>query len=76
MKALTLLPLCACLVLAGCANTHAYTKSGANDAQTQTDIDTCRKQANPYSSREEAKEVFDKCMAAKGYDKEVVRYGY
>jgi len=76
MKTSLLIILAAGLTLSACANTHAYRKSDADEAQTAADIDACRKQANPFSSREEAKEVFDKCMAARGYDKEVVRYGY
>lgn len=62
------------LFLGACSNLYSYTKPGADAAATQADIAACKSVMAPYGSSDEAKDVFDKCMAGKGYDKQVEKY--
>lgn len=65
-----------CLMLAGCANIHSYEKEGGVDSEKRdADMMACKEQMSAYSSRDEAKDVFDKCMADRGYEKQVKKYG-
>lgn len=61
--------------LAGCANEHVYTKSGADAERTHADMMVCRSEAAAHPGAE-AKAAFDQCMAGKGYEKEVSKYRF
>ena len=61
------------LLLGGCANTHVYTKDGANVDVTHADMMACKSVMAPLTG-DQAKEAFDKCMADKGYEKKVDKY--
>lgn len=61
------------LALGACANLYSYSKEGADSAKTQDDIAACKTVMAPYTG-EDAKDVFDKCMAGKGYEKKVEKY--
>ncbi len=63
-----------CLVLSACNNLHTYVKPGTDVVATQADIEACKAVMAPFPSRDDAKEAFDKCMAGKGYEKEVKKY--
>jgi hypothetical protein len=63
------------LVLAGCANKHAYVQDGADVLKHDTDLAACRAVMSAYSSRDEALDAIDKCMADKGYAKVISKYG-
>ena len=75
MKSAVVVAAGLCLVLGGCSNLYSYHKAGADAERTQADIMACNKELNPYAyTGDDAKEAFDKCMAAKGYDKKVEKY--
>lgn len=63
-----------CFALSACNNLHTYVKPGTDAAATQADIAACKSVMAPYGSSDEAKDTFDKCMAGKGYDKQVEKY--
>lgn len=64
-----------CAALVGCANIHSYDQEGKDIDAKDPDMMACKTEMSSYSSRDEAKEAFDKCMAAKGYEKRVKKYG-
>lgn len=63
------------LALAGCANQHAYVQENVDVLKHDTDLAACRSVMSAYSSRDEAQDAMDKCMAGKGYSKVVSKYG-
>jgi hypothetical protein len=65
----------ACLALAACANIHSYEKDDTDIDKKDADMMACKSEMASYSSRDEAKEAFDKCMAGRGYEKQVKKYG-
>lgn len=63
------------LTLAGCNNIHSYRKDGADIHRTQDDTLACQRQVNPHGlTGDDAKDAMDKCMADKGYTKQVEKY--
>lgn len=62
------------LFLGACSNLYTYAKPGADAKVLQADIEACKTVMAPYGSADEAKDVFDKCMADKGYEKKVEKY--
>lgn len=62
-------------VLAACANEHVYTKSGSDAERTHADMMACKSEAAVHPGAE-AKAAFDRCMAGKGYEKEVSQYRF
>jgi hypothetical protein len=63
------------LALTGCANQHAYVLDGADVHKHDADLTACRTVMSAYSSRDEAQDAMDKCMADKGYSKVISKYG-
>lgn len=63
-----------CFALSACNNLHTYVKPGADAVATQADIEACKAVMTTYAGGDDAKEAFDKCMAGKGYEKEVKKY--
>jgi hypothetical protein len=62
-------------VLFGCANQHAYVQEKGDVLKHDADLMACKSAMSAYSDREEAQAAMDKCMADKGYEKVISKYG-
>jgi uncharacterized lipoprotein len=62
-------------LLAACSNLYTYVKPDADVERTQADLRACNSEANPYTG-DAAKEALDKCMADRGYTKQVESYRF
>lgn len=63
------------LALAACANQHAYVQENADVQKQDADLMACKSVMSGYSSGDEAQAAMDKCMADKGYQKVISKYG-
>jgi hypothetical protein len=73
MKTIVTAAISLCLILGGCANTYTYLKAGADTEATHADMLVCRSVMARLAG-DDAKEAFDKCMADKGYEKQIDKF--
>lgn len=59
--------------LGACSATHEWVKDGTDETKRQADMMACREEMSRYGGAASA-EVFDSCMAARGYEKKVKEY--
>lgn len=63
-----------CLLFAGCSAQYDWKREGTGAEKKEADLLACRTEMSRFGGAE-ARDVFDQCMQAKGYEKEVIGYG-
>lgn len=73
MKDRSILLACLLPLLFGCTTHYEWRKDGSDQTRTDVDVMACRTEMSRYAGAQ-TPEVFDQCMSARGYDKQVKSY--